>query len=359
MRVICLPTLFLFIATCANAAPGESIVLDPNTGNYIVTYLTYDKRTFLRATFEPATKIEPKIKSRMKLATGWLVSYRYRVSNGKASRKPIIGVLIDPISSIASSNELTSTVLAKLDFELQPNTLAEDYGVATYPVSTPTDWNVRTITNENNGLRVSWSSFVNSLPAGQSLSGFGFLSNDLPGVVTSEVQGDAEVFWTEDEGPQGEVGDQLETLVHNNYVPYNIAAPLISVPTPFDPAIVLDNLRSHVATWPSKQLADATLAAQLDAELLVTANAYRTNQPEVARDHIEILLDMIRREHKDIDHDDEDEHDNQRGEKAHNRKATTQPIRLDRLAARVLDFDLKYVLKRMKKDDEQHESKKH
>jgi len=216
----------------------------------------------------------------------------------------------------------------------------------------------------------TWNESTNSddttsgIASGTSLGGFGLASTDLPGIFVAKLIGNTKWhhFSFSGAGPDYEkssIGNQMGKIVRNDNIPRNIAAPLISVPTPFDPAIVLDNLRTHVATWPNKQLVDATFAAQLDTEMTAVANAYRSNQPETARDHIETLLEMIRRDHKDLDHDDDDnEHDNQRGEREHERKIAAQPIRLDRLAARVLDFDLKYVLKRMKRDDDDHKKKR-
>ena len=347
----------LVLSASAHGLPGESIVLDPITGNYTITYFGYDEvsgeQTALRvATFEPATKIDPSVKSLLKMNAGGFVEYGYRVRNGSTSRQSIVMILFDPIADLAT----TTTPLGST----QPNSVAENYGVATYPINTPnpwTGWVIDSVTGA--GLRAGWSSVRASIPVGGAMSGFGFFSKNLPGIGIAQLRGRAAIREFVDEGPDGEVGDQLDKLVQNNFVIRNAAVPIISVPTPFDPAIVLDNLRTHIATWPSKQLADATVVAQLDAELVATTNAYRANQPQVARDHIEILLDLIRREHKDIDREDDDEHDNKRIEQEADRKATTQAIRLDRLAARVLDFDLKYVLKRMKKEDDEHETKKH
>ncbi len=360
------------------AGQGESIVRDANTGKYLITYRNHANGPFLTATLDPATKIDPAIKSTLKLLPNWVVTYRYRISNSKTARQPVGWILIDPVSSILTTSTLTNDTLRKLEPSNQPNTVAEDYGNAMYPMLTPSaewaGWTIESIKNNKIGLRVGWDSTEESIAPGKSQSGFGVLSNDLPGIMAAEIKGDAELFWTEDEGPQGEIGDELDRLEQSDYVQRSIAVPLIAVPTVFDPAIVVDRIRAHIATWPNfvttgyngnvppdKKifLIDSALATHFDAEMLAVATAYRANQPQVARDHMEILLDMIRREHKDIDRDDDDEHDNKRAERDSDRKATTQPIRLDRLAARVLDFDLKYVLKRMKKDDEKHESKKH
>lgn len=352
------------ISFAAGLLPGESITRDPITGNYTAIYWGEDDDghgSLERATFETATKIEPAVRSRLKLHQDWGIGYQYQISNGKAAKQSI--VMLDLYGLPLNTQMLnTQKVLGSdgavliefYNFGMQAPVNTCWYGSgANNGQTVNVGWMCKTWDSTTNSDNTSWG-----IAPGTSLGGFGLASTDLPGIFVAKLIGNTKwhhfsYSWhlSENSGMEDQMGD----IVNNDNIPHNIAAPLISVPTPFDPAIVLDNLRTHVATWPSKQLVDTTLAAQLDAELIATATAYRTNQPQVARDHIEILLDMIRREHKDIDRDDDDEHDNKRAEKESDRKSTTQPIRLDRLAARVLDFDLKYVLKRMKKGDEEHE----
>ena len=357
--------LAIFVTTtCAIAAPlrkDERIVRDPVTGDY-TAYFWADDETDLEmaiAIFVPATKIDPTVRSNFKIIESWNVRYTYTVSNGAKAKQSIFKIRIPnlPVNARISN----SIVVSNSD---NTNSIEFFESALSVPNVKWSGSGARTDKGVNIGwLQNSWSEATNNfdtsigIKPNEKLNGFGFISNDLPGVWTAKLLGNTlyNRFDSSYEFPDAEISDitrQMDEIVAKNYIPYNIAAPLIAIPTPFDPAIVLDNLRTHVATWPSKQLADATFAAQLDAEMIAVANAYRSNQPEVARDHIEIMLDMIRREHKDIDHEDDDEDDNKRGEKEHERKATTQPIRIDRLAARVLDFDLKYVLKRMKRDDE-------
>lgn len=358
----------IFASSLASAAPlraGERIVRDLVTGDYTAYYWDEGENGnggLETAVLKTATKIDPSVRSTFKIVDGWGIRYTYKIYNGNTAQQsinkfglpklPVNVTLLNSTPIMGSSN----AVLIEF-FESSmgmPNSSWSGSGVRTASM-----------------LNLSWlckgwdtsaqhHDTARGIQAGTSLSGFSYASYDLPSILVAKLHGNTSYHQFDPLGetpPGSEIHRQMSEIVANDFVPRNVAAPLISVPTPFDPAIVLDNLRTHVATWPSKQLADATLAAQLEAELMVTANAYRANQPQVARDHIEIMLDLIRREHKDIDREDDDAHDNKRAERDSDRKATTQPIRLDRLAARVLDFDLKYVLKRMKKNDDEHETR--
>jgi hypothetical protein len=342
-----LAMLILILAPRAYGVPGESIVLDPNTGNYTITYFGYDdsgmneERTALRhATFEPATKIDPTVQSTFKVEDGGIVAYNYRMHNGSTSRQPLVMILFDPISDLVSTG-----LVAKLEHGLRSNAIAENYGIDSYPINSPSGWTGGATASRMKGLRVSWSSFKASLPAGASLNGIGFFSYDLPGIGIAQLQGDSAIREFVDEGPIGEVGDQLDKLVQNNFVPRNAAVPTIAVPSPFDAAILLDRIRAQVATWPGKQLLDPAFAAQLNRSMVAAANAFRNNQPKVGKEQIESLRKMLDHEHRYLDHDDEDNDDTAE------HKAATR-LTIDRLAARVLDFDLRYVLKRMEKEHE-------
>jgi hypothetical protein len=337
-----LAMLILTLAPRAYGVPGESIVLDPNTGNYTITYFGYDdsgmneERTALRhATFEPATKIDPTVQSTFKVEDGWIVAYNYRMRNGSTSRQPLVMVIFDPISDLVSISQV-----AKLEHSLQSNSIAENYGIDSYPINSPDGWTGGATTSRMKGLRVSWSSIKASLPAGTSLNGIGFFSYDLPSIGIAQLQGDSAIQEFVDEGPVGEVGEQLHKLVQNDFVPRNAAVPAIAVPTPFDAAVLLDRIRSQMLTWPGKQLLDPAFATQIDRNMVAAANAFRNNQPKAGREQIESVRKMLDHEHNYLDHDDEDNDDTPE------HKAATR-LTIDRLAARVLDFDLRYVLKRM------------
>ena len=335
----------------AYGLPGESIVLNPNTGNYTITYLGYDEsgeseeRTAIRvATFEPATKIDPTIRSTLKMGTNGIVAYRYRIRNGATSRQPLVMILFDPLFSLVTTDSATQPEL-----NMQPNATVHNWGVASYPMMVPEGWNGWATTSRVGGLRAGWDSVEASLLPGMVQNGFGFFSNDLPGIGVAQLRGKSAIRKFVDEGPIGEVGDQLRKLVQNNYVPRNAAVPAIAVPSPYDAAVLLDRIRTHVATWSGKQLLDPAFATQLDRYMVAAAEAYRLNNTKAGKEHVETLRKMLSKEHHHVDHDDDED-----GEE--HKSATRQSI--DRLAARVLDFDLRYVLKRVEREHEEGERKK-
>lgn len=341
----------IFLPIVAFGLPGESIVLDPNTGNYMITYLGINESTGERdvlrsATFEPATKIVPTIRTSLKIAPNGVVAYRYRINNAATSQRPIVMALFDPVSGL-----ITTDSQIQLTLDVQSNSTAHNWGVASYPLNTPNGWTSRVTASKLNGLRIGWTSLKASIPPGESIGGFDLFSFDLPGVGVVQLRGKSAIREFADEGPTGEIGAQLRDLVLNDFVRRAAAVPTITIPVPFDAALLLDRIRTEMQTWPGKQLLDPAYAAQFDRHLVSAADAYRLNNTKAGREHIMTVRKMLAKEHRNLDHDEEDDDDTEE------RKTATR-LSIDRLAARVLDFDLRYVLKRTEREHEEDKGKK-
>ena len=344
-------------ATIMALTPGEGIVLDRNTGDYIISYANGVGK-LMQSRFVPSTKINPSLSSRFEDYHG-MTRYRYTIKNGSSSKQPLIGLIFDPVGNITSSSSLPKTsqdeYQAYKQLETSPAQLAQMVIDNSRIVDSPNGWSCEVMPagdKEWAGYRIPCSfddldeKKLRGLQAGNSVAGFGFYSMDLPGVGVAQLEGFGDMGPSfVDAGPHGEILNQLAVLQQNDYVPRNAAVPTIAVPIPFDATILLDRIRTHVATWPGKQLLDPAFAAQLDRYLVTATNAYRLNNTKAGRENIESVRRLLEHEHKYLDHDDEDSDDTPE------HKAATH-LAIDRLAARVLDFDLRYVLKRMEKEHE-------
>ena len=337
-----------FLSFPAYAANGESIVLNPTTGDYLITYYGVgnpgDKRKkrdktdkILRQTiFIPATKIVPIVSSSFKLREKGEIVYSYRITNGQNSKQPLDMIIFDPVSDIVSS-----LPLPKRHQDVDLKTIAQIDASGVTALSSPDKWTGRATTSHEGGLRIGWTYYDSSdatdgLATGKKQAGFGFTSTDIPGIGIAQLYGRSSVLGFVDQGPSGEISDQLEILTKNDFVPRNAAVPTIFVPTPFNASVLLGRIQSHVHTWIASGLLDVSFSSQLDRYFQAAIDAYSHSQPKVAKEHIQTLRKMLKNEHEGIDHE-EDEEKNER---------KSARVSIDRLAARVLDFDLKYVLKR-------------
>lgn len=337
------------------AYPGESIVRDAN-GDYIITY--WNGANMMHSKFYPATKIVPRANSSFNLSAKDLIIYRYTISNGATAKQPITSVNIKNISRIYGSK-----AMIPITSQTTPQEAVAAVQSMSAPLTKPNKWDGAADQDPSNALAMQAGWFFSTaddvsvlgigVMPGDSVRGFGFSSFDLPGIGNVQLQGEVKEHGVyEDEGPdpaESSIIPELERLEQRDFIARPVAEPLIAVPVPFVAYILLDRIRIHVATWPDRQLLDPTFAAQLDRYLAAATDAYRLNNNKVGKEHIESVRKLLEHEHRFLDHDDEDNEDT-----PEHKHATRNTI--DRLAARVLDFDLRYVLKRMEREHEHEDS---
>jgi hypothetical protein len=315
MLCTCLATSFAF------AANQESIVVDSN-GDYVFTYQGY--LGWQKVTWIPATKINPAVRVFVRPVTGTPdnISYSYTVRNGKDSRQFVVGL------NLLASNVLSSDARS------------------------PDGWSGGAVLDHaaGAGFIVGWffrrygGPWEAGIKPGTAVNGFGFDSKDLPGVGKVELGGavpGGQSF--PDEGPNedSQILREFNRILDNDFVTRLAAIPRIPNPTPFNAVVVLGGIQKHVKTdMVSMQLIDPALLAAIDRGLTqAIAAAQGGNTPSLLHE-IMSLRKLLKQEHADVDKDDDSDRDDDKDKK-------TKP-RIDKLAARVLDFDLKYVEKRVK-----------
>jgi hypothetical protein len=184
------------------------------------------------------------------------------------------------------------------------------------------------------------------LMPGRYLKGIALHSPDLPGVTMMQMRGEAAIpTWVG--GPpeiDTPVGKQLSQIKAGNFIARSVAAPKIPNPTPFNSVVVLESIRNHLATdLQSLNLVDAVFASQLDLPLGAALEAAKIGNTKSVKDNLKDFRKLLKLEHDDVDRDDDKDFDSDEDEKTNQGK----PRLIDKLAARVLDFDAKYVLKRL------------
>jgi hypothetical protein len=344
----------MMVSVMAYAYPGESIVRDPATGDYVVTYWNteMDPPGLETTTFVPATKIVPIIQSRFSTDRAEHIVYRYSVTSGAQSKQVLGMIIFDPVESVIGTRSSRGMKVGTVAEVAARRAILDANDAA---LSSPAGWDGSVSFTGAGGridgtVRIGWSSsdeLSSGLKPGSTMRNFGFSSNALPGIIAAELSGDSPVHGWSGEGPPQDsaIIQQLDEIQMHDFVPRSAAVPTIAVPAPFDAAVLLDRIRAHVATWPSKQLLDPAFATQLDRYIVAAANAYRLNNAKAGKENVESVRKLLESEHKYLDHDDEDNEDTAE------HKAATR-LTIDRLAARVLDFDLGYVLKHSDKEHE-------
>lgn len=341
-------TVTISASLAVQAYPGESIVLDPVTGNYTITYwddITYGDTPFeqpsLRnTTFIPATKIIPAIRSKFQLDETGFVSYSYTIFNGVGAKQSIVGLSLQQTERIKGEQNIPP--LTAPVSEVERAFLANMQAVID-----PVNWHGGIYSITGRPSNVAWrpsSLETGGVQAGRSLSGFGYTSPALPGVSMARMEGIGGVFGYAGEGPAKDsaILSELKWLRNNDFVPRHAAAPMIAVPSPFDAAVTLERIQANTHTWIGMKLLDATFSSQLDRSLTAAANAYRHNQNKAGKEHLQAVRLLLKKAYTDLENQDiVDE------ETGNNQGAQFKNGMIARLAARVLDFNVKYVLKRL------------
>jgi len=163
-------------------------------------------------------------------------------------------------------------------------------------------------------------------------------SNDLPGIVMAQITGDSQpATWIGEYESSTPVGRQIDDLTTNDFVGRLAVAPRIPVPTPLDTAAVLRNIQKHVDSDLVKLgLVNPSFAAELDRWFQAAIAAVSNGNLGAVRHDLNELHRLLEREHKGLDRGDEE------GKDTKGRDRGRSGL-IDRLAARVLAFDLKYV----------------
>jgi len=166
-------------------------------------------------------------------------------------------------------------------------------------------------------------------------------SSDLPGIAVVKISGAAPTTEWLGHYPVGAVGNKMEEIDDKkNHIPRLAAVPRIPTGNPFDPVLTLTGIQTHLnQDLVSMKLVDPVFASRLDRSLQAAIEAAQLNSTKALKDHLKDLRKALKKEHADIDREDDD-------------NKPKKPGLIDELAARVLDFDLKYVEKRVgAKDD--------
>lgn len=299
-------------------AQEESLVIDPNSGDYHIYYRSVYDGDLVEVVFVPATKIDPTVKSKFKINDRNNVLYRYKVRNGEKSKQSLVTLVLNA-TSVQNNSQVAP---AGWDGSAVP-----DDGGAGYIVG----WSYDDLASETAGLR-----------PGRSQNGFGIESRDLPGIVSMRLNGNTPIQGFPDSGPDPEstVGKQFNELHSRDFVTRSAAAPRIPTGQPFDPTLTLAGIQKHLnQVLVSMKLVDPVFAAQLDLGLQAAIDAAKLNNTKALKEHLKDLRHALKKEHHDVDKEDDDKDD----EDSKPKKSGL----IDKLAARVLDFDIKYIEKRI------------
>jgi hypothetical protein len=140
-----------------------------------------------------------------------------------------------------------------------------------------------------------------------------------------------------DEGPEenSPIMEEFNRLVDQDEVTRLGLVPVIAVPSPFNAATVLTDIQKHLNTdLLALQIVDSVFAAQLDSWLITGIDAAKLNNVAGLLNALTQARALLKAQYPDIDNT---------GNEAATDDKMVPPKLIAKLAARTLNFDLKYV----------------
>lgn len=345
----------VMVVACALAAgmacaEEPSLALDSLSGDYQLRY-TDEEGKLVEVTLVPPTKVKPVFSSQFLAQTNGDTRYLYQVAVETTSPQRLLDMRLG-----VSGARMSLVMIDRVERKLGRPTATPAGWTGTIDKPAPVNFLTQTTSA---GEQVDWGmqepdrtiSANTGLAAGQKASGFVLDSGDLPGIVVAELRGNT--------GPV--IGYSIEILggtptdeeiarkIDLAYVPRFAAAPRITVSTPWSPGETIFALQDHVRKWGSAypdstgQLDEAVLG-EIENWFSVIIGAVNRGDQQSTLNGINGLLGYIRTTQNKYKPADLSKIPHEGVAKA------TPQWPITNLAARVLTYDLGYILNRLKKE---------
>jgi hypothetical protein len=186
---------------------------------------------------------------------------------------------------------------------------------------------------------------------GSSQGGFVVLRPELPGVARTYIQGSIEEPWGLDGLPETPFWTaKVNEIEEQDYLLVPVLAPIIPVPNPYNGAELARRLKAHVQTWLTYGHINADVLTRLNRQFDVLIPALEINNKQAARAAVTAIRKECTDSNSGLGDDkagDDDEHDSEALPRTPAQRGAAPALALDRVAARALMFDLRYLTDRM------------
>lgn len=357
-------SLFALLAGLGAAQAQDSAVFDAKQGAWLLYFKDPETEQWVHKTYEQQNAIKPSIRSTVRW-NGQQFGYHYRVSNQRDAKQIIDSIRIWGIPLIYSVPNLPPiTADIKVDTTAWTNQKWAQMKVrdkwADQVVKAPRGWDAGLRTDG----KVNQTSFVwtpglkegdpDGISPGKSQDGFIVMRPELPGMARAKLTGSTAEPWGLDNLPETPFWSQkVDEIQGQDFLLVPVLAPVILIPQPYNGAELARRLKAHVQTWVKYGHITADVRDRLNRQFDVLIPALDGNNKPAARAAANEMSKDLFSYHRGLDHDKLSEDDEDQAAEAMPRKfadhnnSTTQSTPVQRVAARALTFDLKYLLTRM------------
>lgn len=355
-------TLLAPMLSLSLAHAQDSAVYDAQQNAWRLYYLDPESARWVNKTYIQQNAIKPSIRSTVQ-ANGSQYVYRYRVSN-RRDAKQIIDLIriwgIPLVYTIPNLPPVTANIKTDNDKWTQQNwvQLTAKRHFESSVVKAPKGWSASLRVDE----LVNQTSFIwnpglkdgdpDGISPGRTQDGFAVIRPELPGMARAKLTGSTEEPWGLDNLPDTPYWTQkIDEIQDLDYVLVPVLAPVIPVPTPYIGAELARRIRTHIQTWLKYGHINADVLTRLNRQFDVLIPAMEINNKQTVR----AAVAAIRKEcadrnpglRDDSDGDEDDEHNSTALPRTPAQLSAAPALTLDRVAARALMFDLRYLMDRM------------
>ncbi|MGH2569298.1 MAG: hypothetical protein ACRDGA_13250 [Bacteroidota bacterium] len=269
MRTLLLLMLSYTVLLSAQS-PRDTLYFDATSGNYVIKYFVEDEDTLITTIFEPSTKVNPSITTKVE-HVGDTLLYRYAISNGADSKQNLFAFEIEYQAEVidASVNRWRSGKM--FDGKVENNRWIQfEAG--------------RWRWSGDQGLQPTWHK-----------DGFALKSKSVPGIVKVYFQGNAGEFSAPFGGPSFELDQQIAQLqiFPANRVIRKTVGPVLP-PTPFVPLAFLDTLISYKhQAFDLGWIKNRGIIQSLNAKLENARAQLRRNNKTAARNILQSFVNEV------------------------------------------------------------------
>jgi len=290
-----------------------------------------------------SSKSSPMIalmKSQFSLNDDGGVAYRYTIENDEKNDQDIVSIVLNEVSQIIGSRDDRDF---KITYGMDSTWAASILKENSAALVSPPGWrgSITFGMYHKDNIRVGWNPLrdegdrsLAGIKPGMHLANFGFDSSALPGIGSAQMEGESStpIQIQYDYDSSISIIDQLMKIEEHAHALDNAAVPAILIQTPFDPSETLTQLQDHMRKWVTASFLDRSFHATLSRSIQKAIKAYRNKDTQVAKEHLEATRKLIREEQPNI----------KKGMSAI--RYASRGLTIDILAARILDFNLKYVI---------------
>lgn len=357
-----LTATFLISAACffGKAVAQDSATYDTLQGAWRLYYQNPETDQWVNKTYFARHQIDPRVRSEVNWRNG-AFNYDYRIQNDRAAKLRISPIELWSLPLIIEPSTLPAITATHQQSDLRwQQVVAKERSSRTFEksiVRSPVGWNgslrldkeaAKTSVVWNIGLRDTDSVGVRP---GEAISGFGITRQELPGVARMQLQGRVPEPWILDSLPETDFWKtKVKEIEEQDYILAAVIAPVIEIPAPYSGAELARRIKAHANTWVKYGHVSQPMLDTLNRQFDQLIPALETGNKRLVRETFISMLTSVFREHPGmhLGHclSDDDKHNSQRQVRIAERGSLNSP-NIDRVASRVLVYDLFYMLTRM------------